>query len=475
MTPHDGIFVGGQWMASTGPERIDVINPSTEESLGSVPQGTAADVDRAVAAARSAFTEWSSTSVEGRIEILRAIAAGLSARKVEIGDTIAREMGMPVKFARMIQAGLPPTHFENYARLLAEFRFARDLGSTRITSEPVGVCGLITPWNFPLHQIAGKLAPALAAGCTVVLKPSEIAPLNAIALAEILEASGVPPGVFNLVHGLGPIVGEAMAAHPGIDMVSFTGSTRAGISVALAAAGSVKRVTQELGGKSANIILDYPDLPRAVRAGITDCFLNSGQACNAPTRMLVPASRQEEAVEIARRVAGEMRLGDPFDIGVTMGPVVSAVQFERVQGFIRKGIEEGAELVAGGPGRPEGMEKGYFVRPTVFARVRNEMAIAREEIFGPVLCILPFEDEAEAVRIANDSDYGLAAYVSGPLEIAQRIASSLRVGQVTLNRARFDPGAPFGGYKTSGNGREFGEWGLLEFLETKAIVGYGSA
>ncbi len=339
----------------------------------------------------------------------------------------------------------------------------------------MGVCGLITPWNFPLHQIAGKLAPALAAGCTVVLKPSEIAPLNAIALAEILEASGVPPGVFNLVHGLGPIVGEAMAAHPGIDMVSFTGSTRAGISVALAAAGSVKRVTQELGGKSANIILDYPDLPRAVRAGITDCFLNSGQACNAPTRMLVPASRQEEAAEIARRVAGEMRLGDPFDIGVTMGPVVSAVQFERVQGFIRKGIEEGAELVAGGPGRPEGIEKGYFVRPTVFARVGNEMVIAREEIFGPVLCILPFEDEAEAVRIANDSDYGLAAYVSGPLEIAQRIASRLRVGQVTLNRARFDPGAPFGGYKTSGNGREFGEWGLLEFLETKAIVGYGSA
>jgi aldehyde dehydrogenase (NAD+) len=462
-------------MASTGPERIDVINPSTEESLGSVPQGTAADVDRAVAAARSVFTEWSSTSVERRIEILRAIAAGLSARKLEIGDTIAREMGMPVKFARMIQAGLPPTHFENYARLLAEFRFARDLGSTRITSEPVGVCGLITPWNFPLHQIAGKLAPALAAGCTVVLKPSEIAPLNAIALAEIVEASGVPPGVFNLVHGQGPVVGEAMAAHPGIDMVSFTGSTRAGISVARAAAVSVKRVTQELGGKSANIILDYPDLPRAVRAGITDCFLNSGQACNAPTRMLVPASRQEEAVEIARRVAGEMRLGDPFDIGVTMGPVVSAVQFERVQGFIRKGIEEGAELVAGGPGRPEGIEKGYFVRPTVFARVRNEMAIAREEIFGPVLCILPFEDEAEAVCIANDSDYGLAAYVSGPLENAQRIASRLRVGQVTLNRARFDRGAPFGGYKTSGNGREFGEWGLLEFLETKAIVGYGSA
>jgi aldehyde dehydrogenase (NAD+) len=462
-------------MASAGTERIDVVNPSTEQSLGSVPSGTAADVDRAVAAARAAFPGWSGTSVERRIEVLKAIAAGLTARKIEIADTIAREMGMPLKSARMIQAGLPPSHFENYARLLAEFRFVRDVGSTRITSEPVGVCGLITPWNFPLHQIAGKLAPALAAGCAVVLKPSEVAPLNAIALAEVVAASGVPSGVFNLVHGLGPIVGEAMAGHPGIDMVSFTGSTRAGISVARAAAVSVKRVTQELGGKSANIILDHPDFPRAVRAGLTDCFLNSGQACNAPTRMLVPASRQEEAVEIARRVAGEMRLGDPFDIGVTMGPVVSATQFERVQGFIRKGIEEGAELVAGGPGRPEGIEKGYFVRPTVFARVRNEMAIAREEIFGPVLCILPFEDEGEAVRIANDSEYGLAAYISGPLEIAQRIASRLRVGQVTLNRARFDPRAPFGGYKKSGNGREFGEWGLLEFLETKAIVGYGSA
>lgn len=471
----EGHFIGGRWVASSGVDRIDVINPSTEEVLGSVPRGTVEDVDRAVAAARAAFPEWSATRVEQRVEILRAIAKGLSARKMEIGDLIARELGMPVKLARMIQAGLPPVHFENYARLLASFPFASDQGSTRIVSEPVGVCGLITPWNFPLHQIAGKVAPALAAGCTVVLKPSEVAPFNAIALAEVLADSGLPAGVFNLVHGIGPVVGEAMAAHPGLDMISFTGSTRAGVSVARAGAPSVKRLTQELGGKCANIILDHEDLPRAVRAGVTDCFLNSGQACNAPTRMLVPASRHDEAVEIAQRVASEVRVGDPFDIGVTMGPVVSAAQFERVQGYIRKGLEEGAELVAGGPGRPDGIVRGYFVRPTVFARVRNAMVIAREEIFGPVLCLLPFGDEAEAVRIANESEYGLAAYVSGPREAARDIASRLRVGQVTVNRARYDPTAPFGGYKRSGNGREFGEWGLREFLETKAIVGFGSA
>jgi aldehyde dehydrogenase (NAD+) len=471
----NGHFIGGEWVASSGGERIEVINPSTEESLGSVPRGAAADVERAVASARAAFPEWSATRVERRVEILKAIAKGLSARRVEIGDTIAREMGMPVKLARMIQAGLPPTHFENYARILAGFSFTHDEGSTRIVSEPVGVCGLITPWNFPLHQIAGKVAPALAAGCTVVLKPSEVAPLNAIALAEIIAASGLPAGVFNLVHGEGPVVGEVMARHPDLDMISFTGSTRAGISVARAAAPSVKRVTQELGGKSANIILDHEDLPRAVRAGVTDSFLNSGQACNAPTRMLVPASRHEEAVEIAKRVVSEIRVGDPFEIGVTLGPVVSAAQFERVQEFIQKGIEEGADLAAGGPGRPEGTSKGFFVRPTVFARVRNEMTIAREEIFGPVLCLLPFEDEEEAVRIANESEYGLAAYVSGPLERAREIASRLRVGQVTLNRARFDALAPFGGYKKSGNGREFGEWGLREFLETKAVIGFGSA
>jgi aldehyde dehydrogenase (NAD+) len=473
VTARNGIFVGGEWVESAGSDRIDVVNPSSEEILASVPAGAPADVDRAVAAARAAFAEWAETSVERRVAILDAIAAGLLARKLEIAETIAREMGMPLKLARMIQAGLPPTHFTNYARLLGQHSFARDAGSTRVVCEPVGVCGLITPWNFPLHQIAGKLAPALAAGCTVVLKPSEIAPLNANLLAEVIAESGLPPGVFNLVHGTGPVVGEAIAAHPGIDMLSFTGSTRAGISVARAAAGSVKRVTQELGGKSANIVLDHDELPRAVRAGVGDCFLNSGQACNAPTRMLVPASRQQEAIEIARRVAGELRLGDPFEIGVTMGPLVSLAQLERVRGFIRTGIEEGAELVAGGPERPEGMQRGYFVRPTVFSRVRNEMSIAREEIFGPVLCILPFDDEDDAVRIANDSPYGLAAQVSGPLERARAIAARLRVGQVTLNRARYDPCAPFGGYKRSGNGREFGEWGLLEFLETKAIIGFG--
>jgi aldehyde dehydrogenase (NAD+) len=468
-----GHFIGGTWVESGGAERIDVINPSSEEILDSIPGGTANDVDQAVAAAHKAFPEWSATSLERRAEHLRAISRGLAARKMEIGDLIAREMGMPVKLARMIQAGLPPAHFENYARLLGTFPFAHDEGPTRIVSEPVGVCGLITPWNFPLHQIAGKVAPALAAGCTVVLKPSEVAPLNAIALAEIVEASGLPAGVFNLVHGRGPVVGEAMASHPGLDMISFTGSTRAGVSVARAAAPSVKRVTQELGGKSANIILDYEGLPQAVRTGVTDCFINSGQACNAPTRMLVPASRHDEAVEIAKRVASEVRVGDPFEIGVTMGPVVSAAQFERVQGYIKEGIEEGAELVAGGPGRPEGISKGYFVRPTVFARVRNQMKIAREEIFGPVLCVVPYESEADAVRIANDSDYGLAAYVSGPLEAAREVAARLRVGQVTVNRARYDATAPFGGFKRSGNGREFGEEGLREFLETKAVIGFG--
>ncbi|MGE0454519.1 MAG: aldehyde dehydrogenase family protein [Vicinamibacteria bacterium] len=473
MTPRDGHFIGGEWVAASGRERIPVLNPATEEVLASVPAGTPEDVDRAVAAARAAFAEWSQTSPERRAAMLDAIAAGLLARKLELAETIAREMGMPLKLARMIQAALPPTHFTSYARLLGQRSFVRDAGSTRVVSEPVGVCGLITPWNFPLHQIAGKLAPALAAGCTVVLKPSELAPLNANLLAEVIAGSGLPPGVFNLVHGEGPVAGEAIAAHPGIEMVSFTGSTRAGILVARAAAGSVKRVTQELGGKSANLILDHDDLPRAVRAGVNDCFLNSGQACNAPTRMLVPAARQDEAIEIARRVAGEVRLGDPFEIGVTMGPLVSRAQLERVRAFIRAGIEEGALLVAGGPERPEGMDRGYFVRPTVFARVRNEMTIAREEIFGPVLCILPFEDEDDAIRIANDSPYGLAAQVSGPAERARAIAARLRVGQVTLNRARFDPCAPFGGYKRSGNGREFGEWGLQEFLETKAIIGFG--
>jgi aldehyde dehydrogenase (NAD+) len=475
MSEQGGIFVGGEWVDSAGSERIDVVNPATEETIATIPAGTPADVDRAVAAARAALPGWAATPVEQRAGILKAIAAALSARRTEIGDTIAREMGMPVKLARMVQAGLPPTHFANFARLIGQLTLTRVLGTTRVVSEPVGVCGLITPWNFPLHQIAGKVAPALAAGCTVVLKPSEIAPLNANLLAEIVETAGVPKGIFNLVHGLGPVVGEAIAAHPGIDMVSFTGSTRAGIAVARTAAATVKRVTQELGGKSANILLDDTDLPLSVRAGVNDCFMNSGQACNAPTRMLVPVSRHDEAVEIACSVAAEVRPGDPFAIGVTMGPLVSAAQYERVQSYVRKGIDEGALLVAGGLGRPEGIERGYFARPTVFARVRNEMTIAREEIFGPVLCILPYEDEDDAVRIANDSDYGLAAYVSGPIARARGVASRLRAGQVLLNRARFDPSAPFGGYRMSGNGREFGEWGLQEFLETKAIVGFGSA
>jgi aldehyde dehydrogenase (NAD+) len=474
MTGRGTMFIGGAWADSASPARVDVVNPSTEEVLASVPAGDPDDVDRAVAAARRAFPEWSQAGVAERCAFLKAIAGGLRARAEEIAETIAREVGVPMAHARAIQAGLPPTHFETYAKLISEWPPSRDLRATRVVTEPVGVCGLITPWNFPLHQIAVKVAPALAAGCTVVLKPSEVAPLNAVLLAEVIEAAKLPPGVFNLVHGKGPVVGEALAAHRDVDMVSFTGSTRGGIAVARAAAESVKRVTQELGGKSANIILEGADLGRAVRAGVVDAFFNSGQQCHAPTRMLVPKARYDEVVLAARQAAGEMHVGDPFAPGVNLGPVVSAAQYERVQGYIRKGIDEGATLIIGGPGRPEGMEKGCFVRPTLFGDVRNDMTIAREEIFGPVLCVLTYETEDEAVQMANDTDYGLAAYVFGPIERARVLAGRLRAGQVYLNRARFDSGAPFGGYKRSGNGRELGEWGLREFLETKAILGYGA-
>jgi aldehyde dehydrogenase (NAD+) len=466
-------YIDGAWVDPLVPATLDVINPATEEPIAKISMGTAKDVDRAVKAARKAFPSYSRTTKEERIALLQRILEAYKARYDDIAVAISSEMGAPITLATRAQAAIGVAHVTQMISVLKAYEFEHTEGRTLIAREAIGVCGFITPWNWPINQIMCKVAPAIAAGCTMVLKPSEIAPLNANLLAEVIAESGLPPGVFNLVHGTGPVVGEAIAAHPGIDMLSFTGSTRAGISVARAAAGSVKRVTQELGGKSANIVLDHDELPRAVRAGVGDCFLNSGQACNAPTRMLVPASRQQEAIEIARRVAGELRLGDPFEIGVTMGPLVSLAQLERVRGFIRTGIEEGAELVAGGPERPEGMQRGYFVRPTVFSRVRNEMSIAREEIFGPVLCILPFDDEDDAVRIANDSPYGLAAQVSGPLERARAIAARLRVGQVTLNRARYDPCAPFGGYKRSGNGREFGEWGLLEFLETKAIIGFG--
>ncbi len=380
---------------------------------------------------------------------------------------------MPVKLARMIQAGLPPMHFRAYAKMIRTYDLHEDRGTTRIVREPIGVCAFITPWNYPLHQIAGKVAPALAAGCTMVLKPSEIAPLNAVILAEVIHDIGLPAGVFNLVHGAGAVVGAALAAHRGVDMVSFTGSTRAGIAVAQAAATTVKRVTQELGGKSPNLLLDDVDLEKAVAGGVKGCFSNSGQACNAPTRMLVPAHLHDRAVEIARQTAEGFRPGPAMDAATTLGPLVSEAQYNKVRALIETGIKEGAVLVAGGPDRPEGLEKGYFVKPTVFAQVDNQMTIAREEIFGPVLSILPYEDLDEAIRIANDTDYGLSAYVmSGDPERAKAVASRLRAGQVHLNGARFDAAAPFGGYKQSGNGREFGTWGLEEYFETKALLGY---
>jgi aldehyde dehydrogenase (NAD+) len=471
----DRFYIGGQWVDPKGDGRIDVINPATEEVIDRIPAGTPDDVDAAVRAAAGALEEWSRSSVADRAEALTAIAGGLGARADEIGEIVSAEMGMPIGLSKMIQAGLPQVTFANFAEIVQSYRFEHDQGTTRIVKEPAGVCGFITPWNFPLHQIAGKVAPAIAAGCTMVLKPSEVAPLDAVILAEVIDEIGLPPGVFNLVQGEGPVVGAAIASHPGIDMVSFTGSTRAGVSVAVNAADNCKRVAQELGGKSANIILDDADFETAVSGGVRTCFLNSGQACNSPTRMLVPADRQEEAVAIAKAAAEETRVGDPSDSEAYMGPLVSQAQFDKVQRLIQEGIDAGAQLVTGGPGRPEGFDTGYYVRPTVFASVSNDMTIAQEEIFGPVLSIIPYRDEEDAVRIANDTIYGLSGYVSAAdVDRARRVAARLRTGQVHINGAQFDPGAPFGGYKMSGNGREFGEWGLEEFLETKALLGYSA-
>jgi aldehyde dehydrogenase (NAD+) len=406
---------------------------------------------------------------------LKSIAAAYQARLGEVAETISLEMGAPLWLAKAAQAPMGLTHFAEMIKVLEKYPFEEQRGTTRIRREPIGVCGLITPWNWPINQIACKVAPALAAGCTMVLKPTEIAPLNAILFAEILHAAGVPAGVFNLVNGDGPTVGQAISEHPGIDMVSFTGSTRAGVEVARAAAPTVKRVAQELGGKSANIILDDADFAAAVGGGTMGCAMNSGQSCNAPTRMLVPRSRHDEAVAIAKATAESITVGDPSGANTRIGPVVSETQWKKIQGLIQKGIDEGATLVTGGPGRPEGLTRGYYVRPTVFANVRNDMSIAREEIFGPVLSILPYDDEDDAIRIANDTAYGLAGYVSSSnLERARRVASRIRAGQISVNGAQPDFGAPFGGYKQSGNGREWGEFGFEEFLETKAVVGWGA-
>jgi aldehyde dehydrogenase (NAD+) len=476
MQEHLNFYIDGAWVPPVKPATRDVVNPATEQPIARISLGSAEDVDKAVKAARRAFESYSRTTREERLALLQKIVAVYGSKMEEIAKTISSEMGAPIWLSKAAQAATGIAHFMQAIEVLKKYEFEEKRGKTLVLKEPVGVCGLITPWNWPINQIACKVAPALAAGCTMVLKPTEVAPLNAILFTQILHEAGVPKGVFNLVNGDGPTVGAAIASHPGIDMVSFTGSTRAGVQVAINAAPSVKRVAQELGGKSANIILDDADLPAAVAAGVTACFINSGQSCNAPTRMLVPASRHAEAVAVAKAAAEGVKVGDPFQDGNLIGPVVSEVQFKKIQGLIQKGIDEGATLVAGGVGRPKGLASGFYVQPTVFANVKNTMTIAREEIFGPVLSILPYHDEDDAVAIANDTPYGLSGYVqSGSLEHARKVAARLRTGNVHLNGAQASFDAPFGGYKQSGNGREWGREGFEEFLETKAVMGYSEA
>jgi len=466
-------YIDGKWVDPIQVRDFSVINPATEEPIATISLGASADVDRAVAAAKKAFESYSETTPQDRLALLTRIAEVYQSRMDEMAETISQEMGAPVGLARAAQAPAGLAHLSEIVIVLGHFKFEELKGSTLMRKEPIGVCGLITPWNWPMNQIVCKVAPALAAGCTMVLKPSELAPLSAYLFAQILDEAGVPPGVFNLVNGDGPTVGAAISSHPDVAMVSFTGSTRAGVAVAAAAAPTVKRVTQELGGKSANIILDDANLASAVKEGVQACFRNTGQSCNAPTRMLVPRSQMTEAVKAASQAADATKVGDPLAEGKHIGPLSSKVQFEKVQRLIHKGIEEGAKLVTGGLGRPDGLTKGYFVRPTVFADVRNDMTIAREEIFGPVLCIIPYENEEDAVRIANDTPYGLAGFVtSGDIERARRVAKRIRSGNVHINGARVDFGGCFGGYKQSGNGREWSEAGLEEFLELKSIFGY---
>src|SRR5665213_2547605 len=466
----DKLYIGGAWVASAGSGSIDVIDSTSEAVIGSVPEGTAADIDRAVAAAAAAFPAWSATPIEERTALLTKVSQLLGEHMDDLADLITHEVGMPLVLSQLVQVGLPMASFGSMAQVAADFTWEQTVGNSLIVREPIGVVGAITPWNYPLHQIAAKVAPALAAGCTVVLKPSEVAPLNAFVLAEVFEKVGVPAGVFNLVSGIGPVVGEAIAAHPDVDMVSFTGSTRAGKRVSEVASGTVKRVALELGGKSANVILEDADLAKAVPDGIQKCYLNSGQTCSALTRMLVPRERLAEVEELAVAAAEAFTPGDPFDPASRLRPLVSSAQRDRVRNFIDKGVGEGATLLTGGAETPEGLDSGYFVAPTVFSNVTRDMTIAREEIFGPVLVIMPYDTEAEAVEIANDTDYGLAGGVwSGDPEHAKAVARQLRTGQVEVNGGSFNPAAPFGGYKQSGNGREFGSFGLEEFLEVKAM------
>ena len=470
MQVRDKLYINGLWAAPKGSKSINVINASTEEVMGRIPEGTEADVDAAVAAARAAFESWSTTPAAERAAYLSEIQEGLKARMEEIGKLIAGEVGMPVKLATMIQAGSPTAIFGMYAKLLGSFAFEEQVGNSLVLREPVGVVAAITPWNYPLHQIAAKVAAALAAGCTVVLKPSGVAPLNAFVLADVIHAASLPAGVFNLVTGHGPVVGEAMAKHPDVDMVSFTGSTRAGARVSELASATEKRVALELGGKSAAVILEDADLAAAVKGIISACFLNSGQTCSAHTRMLVPESKYEEAAKIAVEVTKGFTVGDPFGGAAKLGPLISDAQRDLVRGYIRKGLEEGAELLAGGPDAPEGLPKGYYVKPTVFGKVKPTSTIAQEEIFGPVLSIITYRDEDEAVKIANGTPYGLAGGVwSKDQEHAKKVARRIRTGQVDINGAPFNLQAPFGGFKQSGNGRELGRFGLEEFLEYKSL------
>jgi aldehyde dehydrogenase (NAD+) len=468
-------YIGGNWVAPAFPASIGITNPATEETFARISLGSRVDVDRAATAARGAFALYSETGVEERLDYLEKIIAGFRAHLPELAKLMTLEMGAPITFSTERQATVALFHFEEVVRVLTGYRFEHRMGNGIVRREPIGVCGFITPWNWPLNQVASKVAPALAAGCTVVLKPSEIAPLSSMLLAEIIHDAGLPAGVFNLVNGDGPTVGEAIAGHPEIDMVSFTGSTAAGIKVAKRAAETVKRVAQELGGKSANIILTDADLEASVEAGVHACYTNAGQNCQSPTRMLVHRSRREEAFRAARRAVEKIRLGDPLDANSTMGPLVSQQQFDKVQNLIQTGIDEGATLVAGGPGRPAELNRGYYVRPTVFGDVTPDMTIAREEIFGPVLSILNYDTEEEAIAMANDTPFGLAGFVqSRDADRARKVANRLRAGRVYLNGAGFDRSLPFGGYKQSGNGREFGLFGFEEYLEVKAILGYPS-
>lgn len=469
-------YIDGQWVQPSGSRTLGVVDPSTEEVFETIALGEQADVGKAVAAARAAFPAFAATSKQERLALMRRLLEAYKARYDAVAETLSREMGAPTTLAHRAQAAMGTAHLAKMIETLENFHFEELRGTTLVAKEPIGVVGMITPWNWPINQIMCKVAPALAAGCTMVLKPSEIAPLNAVIFAEAMHEAGVPKGVFNLVQGDGPTVGEAIARHPGVDMVSFTGSTRAGILVAKAAADTVKRVHQELGGKSANIILDDADLKTAVKLGVESVMRNSGQSCNAPTRMFVPAKLHEEALAVAKATAEPLKVGAPSSEDSFLGPVVSEVQYEKIQRLIESGIKEGATLVTGGPGRPEGLNRGYYVRPTVFGNVTDDMTIAREEIFGPVLSILPYESEAEVVARANDTPYGLASYVqSGSLERARKVAAQMRSGNVYINYPAWDAGAPFGGYKQSGNGREYAEFGLEEFLEIKGTVGYAAA